>query len=117
MYVCKVSIQLNYTVVHDTKLHVLDFCTQTDTQIHEHMDRFLYTPKTFVLWGGGGLYKNYRQSQTESKLCMQQIKVSQKNESCIVNDQQHCRKRRKCWLPAFSPFPTMFSRRFFFRGC
>ena len=24
-------------------------------------------------------------------------------------------KRRKCWLPAFSPFPTMFSKAFFFR--
>ena len=25
-------------------------------------------------------------------------------------------KRRKCWLPAFSPFPTMFSKGFFPRG-
>ena len=24
-------------------------------------------------------------------------------------------KRRKCWLPAFSTFPTMFSKAFFFR--
>ena len=23
-------------------------------------------------------------------------------------------KRRKCWLPAFSPFPTMFSKALFF---
>ena len=22
---------------------------------------------------------------------------------------KHCGKRRKCWLPAFSPFPTAFS--------
>ena len=22
---------------------------------------------------------------------------------------KYCGKRRKCWLPAFSPFPTMFS--------
>ena len=27
---------------------------------------------------------------------------------------KHCGKRRKCWLPAFSPFPTMFSKAFFF---
>ena len=27
---------------------------------------------------------------------------------------KHCGKRRKCWLPAFSPFPTMFSTPFFF---
>ena len=26
---------------------------------------------------------------------------------------KHCGKRRKCWLPAFSPFPTMFSKAFF----
>ena len=26
---------------------------------------------------------------------------------------KHCEKRRKCWLPAFSPFPTMFSKNLF----
>ena len=26
-----------------------------------------------------------------------------------------CGKRRKCWLPAFSPFPTMFSKGFLHR--
>ena len=29
---------------------------------------------------------------------------------------KHCGKRRKCWLPAFSPFPTMFSKAVFSRG-
>ena len=28
---------------------------------------------------------------------------------------KQCGKRRKCWLPAFSPFPTMFSETVFFR--
>ena len=28
---------------------------------------------------------------------------------------KHCRKRRKYWLSAFSHFPTMFSKGFFFR--
>ena len=28
---------------------------------------------------------------------------------------KHCGKRRKCWLPAFSPFPTVFSKAFFLR--
>ena len=28
---------------------------------------------------------------------------------------KHCGKRRNCWLPAFSPFPTMFSKGFFLR--
>ena len=27
----------------------------------------------------------------------------------------HGGKRRKCWLPAFSTFPTVFSKGFFFR--
>ena len=27
---------------------------------------------------------------------------------------KHCGKRRKCWLPAFSPFPAMFSKGFYF---
>ena len=30
-------------------------------------------------------------------------------------DRKHCRKRRRCWLPAFSPFHTMFSKAFSFR--
>ena len=29
---------------------------------------------------------------------------------------KQCGKRRKCWLPAFSPFPTMFSKVFLIRG-
>ena len=28
-------------------------------------------------------------------------------------DRKHCGKRRKCWLPAFSPFTTMFSESFY----
>ena len=27
----------------------------------------------------------------------------------FLKDKQKCGGRRKCWLPAFSPFPTMFS--------
>ena len=29
---------------------------------------------------------------------------------------KHAGKKRKCWSPAFSPFPTMFSKVFFSRG-
>ena len=28
---------------------------------------------------------------------------------------KHCGKRRKCWLPALSPSPTLFSKAFFLR--
>ena len=38
-----------------------------------------------------------------------EIKSWSKDEFFNLNDRKHCWKRRKCWLPAFSPFPTMFS--------
>ena len=38
-----------------------------------------------------------------------------KTEICLGMGRKHCRKRRKCWLPARSPFPTIFSKGFFFR--
>ena len=38
-----------------------------------------------------------------------------KTKICFGKDRKHSRKRRKCWLPAFSPFPTMFSKRYFLR--
>ena len=31
----------------------------------------------------------------------------------VEKSRKHCGKKRKCWLPAFSPFPTMFSKAFF----
>ena len=34
-------------------------------------------------------------------------------EIWFVMGGKHCGKRRKCWLAAFSPFPTMFSKGFF----
>ena len=40
------------------------------------------------------------------------IKCDSKIEKNVVG-RKHCEKWRKCWLPAFSPFPTMFSKVFF----
>ena len=34
------------------------------------------------------------------------------NEILVGTSRKHCRKRRKCGLPAFSAFPTMFSKAF-----
>ena len=45
--------------------------------------------------------------------CRRQIKFGRKIEICFVTDRKHCVKRRKCWLPVFSPFPTMFSKGFY----
>ena len=33
----------------------------------------------------------------------------EKSEICFWKVGKHYGKRRKCWLPAFSPFPRMFS--------
>ena len=51
------------------------------------------------------------------------LNVNQKYEICFGKGRKHCGKRRKCrkhcgkrrkyWLPAFFPFPTMFSEGFF----
>ena len=38
-----------------------------------------------------------------------------KFENCSGKGRKHSRKRRKCWLPLFSLFPTMFSKQFFYR--
>ena len=37
-------------------------------------------------------------------------------EICIWKSRKHCGKRRKCWLPAFSPFSAVFSKGLFSRG-
>ena len=43
------------------------------------------------------------------------ISVS-KFEIYFWKNKKQCGKRRKCWLPAFSPFPTILSKSFFFQG-
>ena len=43
-------------------------------------------------------------------------KCGSKIEICFWKNRKHCGKRRKCWLQAFSPFPTMFSSSFFFNA-
>ena len=48
-------------------------------------------------------------------ICRRQIKCESKNEICFGKGRKHCGKRRKSWLPAFSPFPTLLSKGFFLR--
>ena len=50
--------------------------------------------------------------QIES-ICRRKDKYNLKMEILFRMGRKHCRKRRKCWFPAFSPFPTMFSKGFF----
>ena len=44
----------------------------------------------------------------------QQLDTPQMVEFVSENGRKYWWKRRKCWLLAFSPFPTMFSKTFFF---
>ena len=44
------------------------------------------------------------------------IKCISKLEICFSKGRKQFGKRRKYWLPAFSPFPSMFSKAFFFQG-
>ena len=41
--------------------------------------------------------------------CRRQNKCDSKIEICLEKGRKNCEKRRKCWLPAFFHFPTMFS--------
>ena len=41
------------------------------------------------------------------------LNVNENLKFALGKDRKHCGKRRKCCLPAFSPFPTMFSKGFF----
>ena len=58
--------------------------------------------------------QNFRLIQIES-ICRGQNKCDRKIEICFGTGRKHCEKGRKCWSPAFSSFPAMFSRAFYFR--
>ena len=48
-------------------------------------------------------------------ICRWHNKCVRKIEIAVGKGRKHCGKRRKCWLPAFSPFPSMFSKGFLYR--
>ena len=56
----------------------------------------------------------FRLVQIES-IGRRQNRCNLKTKIVFGMGRKHCGKRRKCWLPAFSPSPTMFSKGFFFR--
>ena len=57
--------------------------------------------------------KFFRLVQIES-ICRRQTRCNLKIEILLGMGRKHCEKRRKCWLPGFSPLPTMFSKSIFF---
>ena len=58
--------------------------------------------------------QNFRLVQIQS-ICRQQNVCGLKIEKCLGDGKKHFVKRKKCWLPAFSPFHTMFSKGFFLK--
>ena len=56
---------------------------------------------------------NFRPVKIE-RICKQQNKCNLKNEIYFVKGGKHHGKRRKCWLTAFFPSPTMFSKDFLY---
>ena len=57
--------------------------------------------------------QKFRPVQIQS-ICRRQNKCDQQIiEISVGKGGKHSEKRRKCWLPAFSPFPTMFSKGLF----
>ena len=58
--------------------------------------------------------RNLRQGWIET-ICRRQDKCWRKTEICFGKVREHCAKRKKCWLPAFSPFPAMLCGGLFFR--
>ena len=59
--------------------------------------------------------KKFKLVQIQS-ICRKQNNSGTITEICVGKSTKDCGKRRKYWLPAFSPFPTMFSKAFFSRG-
>ena len=58
--------------------------------------------------------QNFRLVQIES-FCRWQNRCNSKIEIWVGKGRKHRGKRRKCWLPALSPFPTVFAKDPFLR--
>ena len=52
--------------------------------------------------------QNFRPVARIEIICGRQTRCDSKVEFCFGKGRKYCGKVRKCWLPAFSPFPTMF---------
>ena len=89
IYFCLITLFLNYQAVIGDNFSTL---------------HYLFTKR-----------QNFHLVQIES-ICRQKTECNLKTEILFGMFRRHCGKWRKCWLPAFSPFPTMFSKAVFSRG-
>ena len=58
------------------------------------------------IWTG----KKLKAFADDKKKCYSKIEI------CFVKDRKYCGKRRKCWITAFSPFPTIQSEVYLLRA-
>ena len=66
-------------------------------------------PKSFPF-----IILTFHHIKKKKKIDHSNIQVTQKVKFvCFRKSRKHCWKMRKCWLPAFSHLPTMFSKSFF----
>ena len=75
----------------------------------------IYTKKmTFGVFNSSPNEKILDQSKLKA-FAEDNLKVIQMAKFLLVKVKKHCGERRKCRLPAFSSFPTMFSKVPFFK--
>ena len=89
-----------------------------------HYEQFLLFPKCFqkacfpgaskgdIVWEWVNKSQNVRFVLIKS-ICRQQFKCDKNSYVGLRSGRKHCGSRRKYWWPAFSPFPTMFSKAIF----
>ena len=77
-----------------------------------HSNSFSLNYSGLILYSFCTKQQNFGHDEIVS-ICRLQIKHPNMTTFLFDKIRKHCRKRRKCWWPAFSPFPTVFSKAFF----
>ena len=92
-----------YVTLYLVVLHHVMSCYYQ--QLYLYLQRFNSLPNDTLLdWSKLKAFADDKKKKCDSKI-----------EICSGKERKHCGKRRKCWLPAFSPFPVMFSKFFYLR--
>ena len=80
--------------------------------------RLLFSHASAEVRGENTQERNVTSTRIELRITRSRVRHAQHwatRAGPFGKDRKHCWKRRKCWLPAFSPFPTKFSEGYFFR--
>ena len=82
-------------------------------KIHQFGEGLHYL--VFFLYLLNSLPNNKIWDLTKLKAFADNLNIEKMTISLFDKSRKQCGKRRKCWLPAFSPCPRVFSTAFFFR--